>query len=522
MSIRLRWLSGLVALVLSVSGQALAVVSYPNSSEGLKKLIDDTFTALKRGDTDRAKELVRSMELSDPQPWFSQHFGVEAGYALAVQYARRAPTMEGELTRSFEDRIEDGRTFVTVIKLESEDDANATGLQKTALQLMKRKSPLYTVKLGDRPGATGYSLWSWTYHRGSFRLVGRMDTLRTVRPPAPAPAPAPAPIPTPSPVPTPTPLPTPTPTPTPAPIPDPTPAPTPTPTPAPDPTPVPAPIPTPTPLPDPTPAPVPAPDPSPAPVDVPLVMLPTPIPLFIPLPVPGASVATTATVEPAPAPAPVPAPDPMPTPMPTPDPTPAPTPIPTPDPAPTPTPVPTPVPTPQPAPIPAPTPAPVPDPAPAPLGDDVNSPPADELKQAIENLVTMIQTQRDDEAAALIRSMMLPDAERWFVRTFGPDGADLAEKYLADVAVGFEKQLLEDFKAQIAKGRTQVIAYKIESPDDPRAEERQRTALARMAKKRALYGVRLTEPGAESGTHYRSFVVEDGRFRFVGRVEVRN
>jgi cell division septation protein DedD len=387
-----------------------AVVSYPESPEGLAKLLEDTFASIKSGDTDRTRELIRSMELPDQQAWVRKTFGDDFGAAIAIEYGRRAPQLEAELTKSFEDCVAERRTFVKAIKIESSDDDNATGLQKTALQHMRLKVPLYTVKFGDRPGGTGYSMWSWVYVRGSFRIAGKMDVFR--KPPAPVA--------------------------TPEPVAGPATAPAAAPAAAPTPMPSQAATPTPGPAAPATPAPAAAPDAAP-------IAMPSTTAAPDSVPIPGVAAAQ---------------PD-----------------------------------------------------APA-------SPAASALKKVFEELLAALQAGRDNEASAIVRSMMLPESEAWFAGTFGEtNGKGLAENYLAELAAGLETQMLDDIRAQIAKGRTQVIAYKIEGADDPKAEERQRQAIGRMTQKYALYGVRLTEPGQVTGTHYRSFVYVDGKFRMVGKME---
>jgi hypothetical protein len=379
-------MNGCVVLcALCLSRFALAApVSYPESTDGLVKLIDDTFSAIRVGDTDRARELVRSMILPEQQAWFRKTFGDDFGAAISIEYGRRTPSMEQELLGALEDRIRDGNTFVRVIKVESAEDENATGLQKTAIKNMRVKVPLYTVKFADRPGGTGFSLWSWVYERGSFRIVGKMDVFRNRPAPAPVEAPATQAIAAP--------------------------------------TPVPAPIPTSVPV---------------------LTLAPTTSPTLVP----ATSETTVAS------------------------------------------------------------------------GGDLAAPSADVLKKAFEELITAIQAGKDEQAASIVRSMMLGDSEKWFVSTFGDSlGRPMADQYLAELGAGMESELLQDIRAQIAKGRTNVIAYKIDGADDPKAEERQKQAMSRMVQKQPLYGVRLTEPGQVSGTHYRSFVFVDGKFRLVGKM----
>jgi hypothetical protein len=80
------------------------------------------------------------------------------------------------LVAVFEGRVKDGRTFVSVTKIESATDDNGTGSQKQALAAMKVKVPLYTVRFREQPGtSSGYTLWSFVYVDGGFRFIGKMQ-----------------------------------------------------------------------------------------------------------------------------------------------------------------------------------------------------------------------------------------------------------------------------------------------------------------------------------------------------------
>ena len=145
-----------------------------NDPATLQKLMEDTLAAVKAGQKDKVAALLKPLVLPDATTWFKKVFGDDIGAKLGAEYSKMSPTLATDLAGIFEGRVKDGRTIVSVTKVESATDPNATGLQKQALAAMKTKVPLYTVRFVEKPGMPGYTLWSFVYVDGQFRLVGKM------------------------------------------------------------------------------------------------------------------------------------------------------------------------------------------------------------------------------------------------------------------------------------------------------------------------------------------------------------
>jgi hypothetical protein len=172
-------MAGMVALpLLGARSARAAEPKYPETTDGLQKQVEDVFAALKGGDKDKASALIKAMVLPEHEAWFTKTFGAEKGKALSEEYAKQVETFEKDITKMFAARIKDGRTFASAVKIEGGEDQNATGAQKSAIGAMQQKAALYTVRLGDKPGGDGFSIWSWVYQDGQFRLVGKMRALR--------------------------------------------------------------------------------------------------------------------------------------------------------------------------------------------------------------------------------------------------------------------------------------------------------------------------------------------------------
>lgn len=164
-----------VALVLVVASQATwAHEKQEESAEGLKKAVTEALAAAKAGDTAKVSAAAKHWVLPESEAWFKKTFGDAKGAALQAEYAAMTPTFERAMQEILKGRVDKNQMVVTVFKIESADDRNATGAQAKAIAAMTNKVPLYTVKMEEQAGKPGFSLWSWAYVDGHFRLIGKL------------------------------------------------------------------------------------------------------------------------------------------------------------------------------------------------------------------------------------------------------------------------------------------------------------------------------------------------------------
>jgi hypothetical protein len=143
------------------------------------------------------------------------------------------------------------------------------------------------------------------------------------------------------------------------------------------------------------------------------------------------------------------------------------------------------------------------------------------LEKLTQDMLAAVKDGNKERAAELAKSMILPNYEAWFVKTFGEEkGKSLAEQYAGQAAT-FDKDAVKLFEDQLRQNRTNIKAYKLESADDNNGTGAQRAAIAAMKEKAPLYGVRLVEPGKTAGMHLWSFVYVDGTFRHAGKMSGR-
>ena len=129
-----------------------------------------------------------------------------------------------------------------------------------------------------------------------------------------------------------------------------------------------------------------------------------------------------------------------------------------------------------------------------------------------------IRNARQDEAAALLSTFVLPEHDDWFRSVFGPDvGARLALEYSRGTRrMVFELHKL--FSECIAQQRTIVAAHRVTREDAEHATGLQQAALEKMLTPVPLYSVDIVAPGDEHGMHLWSFVHVDGNFRLIGKL----
>lgn len=160
----------------AASIDAGAQVRYPATDDGLKSLIDDLVAARAAKDDDRAYQLTASLRLEDYKTWFAEQFGDALGAKLASDYERQQGDI-GLLVGTLAELRADGRTKTEIEKFDSAADQKAVGYQSKALAKMKRKVPLFSVRLHAPGDERSFHVWSFIHLGGTFRYVGKMKAV---------------------------------------------------------------------------------------------------------------------------------------------------------------------------------------------------------------------------------------------------------------------------------------------------------------------------------------------------------
>ena len=138
--------------------------------------MSDLIRAVAEGDRARAEILARSFELDEYETWFSEIFGAQLGPPLAEGYA----PVSGQFSQLVDliASLQAGQQIeISVEQYDTPDDPAAVAYQSLAIRRMIRHTPLYSVRLSDTSGNRTFHLWSFVYHEGLFRWIGKTRAL---------------------------------------------------------------------------------------------------------------------------------------------------------------------------------------------------------------------------------------------------------------------------------------------------------------------------------------------------------
>jgi len=143
---------------------------YPNSVDGLRRLLTDMVSATKNDDKSKLWAMITGLEVPSYESWFPQMFGAEAGGKLAAMYGRSVKTSGIQFGLLCEE-LSKGHGEFSIQKV----DATKTSTPPT--------SPLdaYRVewkKTDSSPGPDAQTVGVFYFVDGSFRLDGSFHEIR--------------------------------------------------------------------------------------------------------------------------------------------------------------------------------------------------------------------------------------------------------------------------------------------------------------------------------------------------------
>ncbi|MBL8625156.1 MAG: hypothetical protein JNK64_27850 [Myxococcales bacterium] len=172
----LRALALALILLAACGKSAPHVKHYDEGEAGFQAFADDLVAAAKRGDDAMVTALARSATLPDPAGWFTATFGADAGARLADEYTHTGlPQFATDAAKVMRRLVQDeGRSKVETRRIADAKDERGTGFQSRALRTMVAPVPLYAMRFQRPDGSKVYSLWSFVYVDGGYRIVGKL------------------------------------------------------------------------------------------------------------------------------------------------------------------------------------------------------------------------------------------------------------------------------------------------------------------------------------------------------------
>lgn len=149
---------------------AVSQPSYPESSDGLRKLIEDILGAVKSGDSVKASSYFSSLAIPDYAAWFVKIFGPVEGRRLKAKYEELLPQAATDMRKRFEYAIKGERTNIGVRVLQKPVDP-AARLGHAIIEAMIQPVPLYIVDGTSPKEKYPVFIGDFLYADGGFRYL---------------------------------------------------------------------------------------------------------------------------------------------------------------------------------------------------------------------------------------------------------------------------------------------------------------------------------------------------------------
>jgi len=163
---------------------------YPNSTDGLQRLLDEILQAAKAKDSAKENELIHGLLIPADSTWFTDVYGPGFGSSLAAAYRRATPALEQEIRSVYEGNALRGWMKPKIFRYSDPESVNAP--LDHFLNCMNEVEPLYaTAFQGDsqmlvlplKAGPLGAQAAGdldgyYIYERGGFRFIPRDVLMR--------------------------------------------------------------------------------------------------------------------------------------------------------------------------------------------------------------------------------------------------------------------------------------------------------------------------------------------------------
>jgi len=159
----------------SSTSAATAVPLYPNTPQGLKKLMSAMMKLVEDGDTQTLATYSKSLVLPNPGDWFNAVFGKDLGPRYLAASERQRTGIAPTAVRAFRALLDDKKTTIETHKFVDSCDDNATATEYPLLLKREGLEPLYDVRFYDSSGK-GTALAYFAYVDGGFRYIGALTS----------------------------------------------------------------------------------------------------------------------------------------------------------------------------------------------------------------------------------------------------------------------------------------------------------------------------------------------------------
>jgi len=162
----------------ATNAPAEGVPSYPNTAQGLEKLMKEMLKLAKHSKNPQALgPFAKSLALPDADTWFNSVFGDARGAAFAAASERERTQIELSAPDTLASLHKQDLTDVEAVRFDDSCNDRASATEYPFLLLRQRSEPLYDVRFTDGQG--GEFVWAYfAYVQGAFRYIGTLQKKR--------------------------------------------------------------------------------------------------------------------------------------------------------------------------------------------------------------------------------------------------------------------------------------------------------------------------------------------------------
>jgi TonB family protein len=152
----------------------VSLPSYPDSEQGLGKLLGDMTKRIKEGDTVTLAAYAKSLALPNADAWFVSVFGSNLGPQYAAASEKQRSAVATLVLAMLAAQVKQGGTRIEAHKFEASCDPFASDKEYPLLLKRDHPAPLYDARFWNGP--TSPFIWSYfAYVDGGFRYVGDLS-----------------------------------------------------------------------------------------------------------------------------------------------------------------------------------------------------------------------------------------------------------------------------------------------------------------------------------------------------------
>lgn len=157
----------------AAAATAVTIPSYPDSEQGLQKLLGDMTKLIKEGGTQTLAAYAKSRALPNADAWFVSVFGSDLGPDYVAASQKQRSTVATLVPATLAALLKQGRTRIEAHKFEASCDPFASDKEYPLLLRRNHAAPLYDARFLNTSSMA--SVWSYfAYVDGRFRYVGNL------------------------------------------------------------------------------------------------------------------------------------------------------------------------------------------------------------------------------------------------------------------------------------------------------------------------------------------------------------